>query len=370
MKSISFILHYSGLLLVIAYLAACSQSGEPVLQQKNRIDGLAVAEASRQFITVEAAGTGAGSLSGILPGRIAFRPQAMAAVGSPVTARIVSISVRPGEAVRAGSPLMTLQSADVAAARAELNQAMARNAAAEDLLHRQNEMIKKGIGLEVERFSAVTALREARAELERTRHAVALFGNGKGDRFVLRAPADGIVLNIKVSAGSVVSPGDEALAEVGNPDGLWVIVDIPESEISHIAIGQSANVHIPGAGARLDAVIDGIGQIVNEDHRRVPIYLSFRKRLKSLSAGMLAEVRLNMTDNDARLDLPATAVLIKEGSRQIVYVQRTDGTYEPRSVRTGSSYGSRVVILEGLQAGEKVVVKGALLLDGAAEQLL
>ncbi|MCC6917009.1 efflux RND transporter periplasmic adaptor subunit [Nitrosomonas sp.] len=335
-----------------------------------------MAEASRRFIVVEAAGTGGSVLSGILPGRIAFRPQAMAAIGSPVTARVLSVDVRPGEVVRAGSPLMTLQSADVAAARAELNQALARNAAAEDLLRRQNEMIRKGIGLEVEHFSAATALREARAELERARHAVELFGSGKGDHFVLRAPANGTVLSIKASTGSVVSPGDEALAEIGDPDRLWVIVDIPENDIGKIAAGRSADVYIPGTGARLEAVIDGMGQVVSADQRRVPVYLAFRGRSEQsgrsnhLSAGMLAEVQLNMTDDAIRLNLPATAVLIKEGGQQIVYVQRADGSYESRSVRTGNSYGNRVIILEGVQAGEKVVVKGALLLDGAAEQLL
>lgn len=370
MKSTSLVLYCFYLLPIVVYLVACSQSEGLVLQQQDKPDGVVVAEASRQFITVEAVRSGAVSLGGYLPGRIAFRPQAITIVDSPVTARILSINARAGEIVKAGSPLMTLQSADVAAARSAYNQAKARNAAAEDLLHRQNEMIRKGVGLEVERFNAETSLLEARAELERARNTVKQFGSGKGDHFILRAPADGIVLDISASAGSMVLPGDKALVTISDPDGLWVIADIAESEISNIFVRQSASIHIPGAQVRLDAVIDNIGRAINEDQRRVPVYLSFREQPEHVSAGMLAEVQLNMTDDEVRLSLPTSAVLIKDGRQQIVYVQRSDGLYESRPVRIGSSYGSRVVVLEGLRAGEEVVVGGALLLDSAAEQLL
>jgi cobalt-zinc-cadmium efflux system membrane fusion protein len=53
-----------------------------------------------------------------------------------------------------------------------------------------------------------------------------------------------------------------------------------------------------------------------------------------------------------------------------VYLQRADGKFEVREVRTGRSSGGRIAILEGLSAGERIVVKGALLLDGEAELLL
>ena len=68
--------------------------------------------------------------------------------------------------------------------------------------------------------------------------------------------------------------------------------------------------------------------------------------------------------------LPVEAVLIKDGKTSIVYVQRGDGSFAPREVRTGTSKAGYVEILSGLQPGERVVVKGALLLDSEAEQLL
>lgn len=358
-----------GVLSAVVLLTACSPNAPTNRETGAKSEGVSIQEASLKYLEIESVGSSKAALGDILPGRVAFRPQAMAAIGTPMAGRVLSIDVRPGEVVKAGASLITLQSADVAAARSALAQAEARAAAAEDLLRRQNEMVKKGVGLEVERFGAETAAREARAELDRAGRAVALIGGGSGDRFILRAPASGVVLAIRANVGAVVSPGGDALIDVGDPSKLWVVADIPESEVGGIASGRLADVRVPGADARFEAVVDGVGQVVDGEQRRLPIYLALKGEVRKLSPGMLAEVRLNAS-GDIGLSLPSTAVLIKDGSRRVVYVQRPDGKFEARVVRTGVSREGRVTIQEGLQSGEKVVVRGALLLDSEAEQLL
>lgn len=326
--------------------------------------------ATGDYLKIEAVGAGAGAAGAALPGRIAFRPQAMTAVGSPVTARVVSVDVRPGESVRAGAALLTLQSADAASAKASLAQARAQTALAEDALRRQNEMVAKGVGLEVERFQAQVAVREARAELERADRAANLLGRGVGDRFVLRAPAAGVVLSVHANAGAVVAADGAALVEIGDPSRLWVVADVPESEAASIRAGAVARIHVPGAGGDYAASVDGIGPLVDGDLRRLPLYLKFAgERPPALTPGALVEVRLDAAA-DAAPSVPVAAVLIKGGSQRVVYVQRGDGRFEARAVRTGASRGGRVTLLDGVRAGEKVVVEGALLLDSQAEQLL
>ncbi|MCL1962245.1 MAG: efflux RND transporter periplasmic adaptor subunit [Desulfovibrionaceae bacterium] len=362
-----------GLLLAAACLAtACSKSPAPA-PAGDKAGGAALSEAFRKYIEVEPPSAAHGALGGVLPGQVAFRPQAMAAIGTPVDARVVSIEVRPGQTVAAGAPLLTLQSADAAAARADLAQAQAKAAAAEDLLRRQDEMMRKGVGLEVERFDAETAARQARADLERARSAAALIGGGQGDRFVLRAPAGGVVLNVRANVGAVVSHGGDALVEVGDPKRLWVVAYVPESALAELtaslAAGEAAEVRVPAADARFEAALDGVGQVVDGEQRRLPIYLALKGAAGKLAPGMLAEVRLAGA-GDGFLSVPTAAVLIKDGSRRIVYVQGEDGNFAPRTVRTGASRNGRVMILEGLQPADKVVVRGALLLDSEAEQLL
>jgi len=326
--------------------------------------------AGSEYLKIETVGAGTGAAGAALPGRVAFRPQALTAVGSPVTARVVSVDVRPGEKVRAGAALLTLQSADAASAKASLAQARAQTALAEDALRRQDEMVKKGVGLDVERFQAQVAVREARAELERAERAADLLGRGAGDRFVLRAPAAGVVLSLHANLGAVVAADGAALVEIGDPARVWVVADVPESEAAAIRAGGGARIHIPGAGADYAAKVDGLGPLVDGDLRRLPLYLAFLDTPAPVpTPGAMVEVRLDAVADSAP-SVPVAAVLIKGGSQRLVYVQRGDGRFEARAVRTGDSRGGRVTLLDGVRAGEKVVVEGALLLDSQAEQLL
>ena len=356
-------------LVISAGLGACSEKPLPAKASEAKASGIGLAEGAMKFLEIEAAGAGGSALSGLIPGRVEFRPQAYAAIGAPVSARVLSIEVRPGDVVKKGTPLMTLQGGEVAGLRSSLAQAEAKAAAAEDLLKRQNEMLKKGVGLEVERFDAETRAREARAELDRKRSAVAMIGGGSGDRFSLSAPNAGVVIAVKASVGAVVASGGEALVEIGDPSKLWVVAALPESEVAGLAIGRKGEIRVPAADTRFEAIVEGVGKVVDGEQRRLPIYLSIKGTSPKLTPGMLAEIRLSEVA-EAPLSLPTTAVLIKDGSRRIVYVQNAEGKFEARTVRTGVSREGRVTILEGLTAGEKVVVRGALLLDAEAEQLL
>jgi cobalt-zinc-cadmium efflux system membrane fusion protein len=85
---------------------------------------------------------------------------------------------------------------------------------------------------------------------------------------------------------------------------------------------------------------------------------------------MLAQVALSGARGDAQLTLPVTAVLLKEGGRRIVYVEDPSGRFVARAVEVGDERGGRVRVLKGLAPGERVVMRGALLVDREAEQLL
>ena len=119
----------------------------------------------------------------------------------------------------------------------------------------------------------------------------------------------------------------------------------------------------------IPARVENFNPRVDPESRRTQVYLALAKRTEGLRAGMMAQIALR-TVAEGGVAVPVSAVLIKDGKRRVVYVERPDGSLESRDVRTGRSQDGRVVILQGLTAGERVVVRGALLLDTQAEQLL
>ncbi len=348
----------------LAAAAGCTAKGAPAETRAPASD------APNPYIEVAPAGTAAGGWGTAFPAHLVFRPRGVTAVASTVDARVLTVDCRLGATVKAGDPLFTLQSAEASKTRAELATAEAKAAAAEDVLRRQTELVARGVGLEVERFAAETEARAARAELARARAAAEQLGAGETDRFVLRAPAPGVVMSLRATVGAVVSPGDEPLAEIGDPASVWVQADLPESELRDIHVGGPARVHVGAADATFEAVVDGVGGRVDGEQRRAAVYLRPLVGGPRLVPGMLADVRFGGAADDGAISVPVEAVLIKNGTDRIVYVRDGEGHYNARPVRTGVSRDGRVVILEGVTAGENVVVHGALLLDGESEQLL
>ena len=111
-----------------------------------------------------------------------------------------------------------------------------------------------------------------------------------------------------------------------------------------------------------------VGTVVASGLRTAPVFLTLDARGVALRPGMYGRVQIDAADAD--LTLPVSAVLIKDGKEPVVYVQRDPLTFVRRRVVTAQSVDGRVQIVSGLAAGEKVVVRGALLLDGSADQLL
>lgn len=372
MNRIAFLTALIGLSVL---LAGCGNEPAPESAPATKTSAAAgapaarITDAQKKHISVETvAASGAVDVLA-LPGRVSFRSQAQSAVGAAVAGRVVAVLVQAGQVVTAGTPLLTIESADAGAARAALEQAATRLGSAENAYRRQVEMVEKGVGLEFERQEAEARSKEARAEYERARNAADLIGTGRGIRFTVRAPADGVVMSIRTAVGAGVAPGGEALLEIGDPSQLQVVAQVAESDLRRVALGQEAEVEFPALAARVMARVENFNPRVDLESRRIQVYLALAKRPEGLRAGMMAQIALRVRA-EAGISVPVSAVLIKDGKRRVVYLARPDGEFEAREVQVGRSRDGRVTVLEGLSAGESVVVRGALLLDTQAEQLL
>jgi cobalt-zinc-cadmium efflux system membrane fusion protein len=356
-------------------LAAC---GKDESQTRGATGGTAknvggtvqLAEASRKFLVIEPAAASENPLGRSYFGRTAFRPKALSAVTAPFAGRIASVVVEPGQRVKNGETLFTIDSADVLGLRTQLSQARLKVRTAEEVLARQNEMVKRGVGLEFERFEAEMKAREARSELERAERNAALAGGGEGTKVDVRAQVDGVIVSVKAARGATVQPGGEPLVEIGDPTGLWVVADVPEGEVAQVAKATKAEVTISALNVTLPGRIAGIAPRSDAETRRTPFYVELESAPDELRAGLLVRVNVFGQSGEGELWLPVTAVLLKDGSRRIVYVEDKTGRFLAREVEAGDERGGRVRILKGLQPGERVVMRGALLVDREAEQLL
>lgn len=359
--------------LVFLCLVACEKpapNSTSGASDPRRPGEVKLAEVSRQFLKIEQVGATSSEGARTYFGRTAFRPKALSAVTAPFAGRVAEVLVEPGQRVRAGAPLFALESADVLQARANLEQARLKARHAREMLARQNEMAKRGVGLEVERFEAEMKAREADSELKRAEGNAALAGPGEGTRVEVRSPTEGIVVTVKVTRGATVPSGGEPLVEIGNLGGLWVVADVPENEISLVAKATRAEVEITALNVSLAGRLAGVAPRSDPETRRTPFYVELERPPADLRAGLLVRVSVSAPGQAGEIWLPVTAVLLKEGGKRIVYVESEPGRFVPREVEVTDERGGKVRVLKGLQPGERAVMRGALLVDREAEQLL
>lgn len=358
-------------------LAACrseKSEGAPAVRKaashSRGSDGVIhLAADSMQYVQVADAALNSGHIPLRAPARVAFRDGALSRLGVPVTARVSAVHVALGEEVKRGTPLVTLASAQAASTRADVERGKLEVRAAQELVKRQNQMLRAGVGIEMERFTAEMRLAEAKADLRKSQEEANLLGDDSDVTVTIRAPMDGKVLALRATVGASVEPSGEPIVEMGNPLQLWIVAEVFEQDLPAVRMGASVIVEISAIDGAISGKVAAISGHVDAGARRVPVFVSLDAGdVARLRPGMYAAVKIE-TDVIHGVPVPATAVLVKENGTNLVYVQKPEG-FEPRVVTIGRGFEGQIEILHGLQAGEKVVVGGALLLDGSSEQRL
>jgi cobalt-zinc-cadmium efflux system membrane fusion protein len=303
------------------------------------------------------------------PARIAYRDGSIAEVGTPVSGRVTELSVRLGDTVVVGDPLVTLRAPDAASTRAELSATRAALANAVAEARRTAEMLEHGVSTDRERRAADLRVAELEIELARAQSQVSILGRGTGATVVLRAPLAGTILSRRASIGMNVDAGsDEPLVEIGDPAALGVSADVFDRDAAMVRVGASALVTFPSLDAPVSGRVAAVAPIVTSGLRTVAVRIELADASDRLRQGLFGRAAITLVE--AGIVLPSTAILIREGSRTIVYVEREPGTFVVRDVTVAPAADGRVYVASGVDVGDSVVVEGVLLLDGSADQLL
>ncbi|WP_084652277.1 efflux RND transporter periplasmic adaptor subunit [Ottowia thiooxydans] len=336
-----------------------------VQAEKNEVR---IQPASARMLDIEPVADPQGIQMAWAPARVAFKEDRVTAVSVPVAARVQTIEAHVGDVVKQGDVLATLVSSDALRTRHEMAAALTAQDVASAEVRRQQTMVDKGVGVDVELRAAQARQREATQELNRARGTAALLGGGAGDKLVVRAPRAGVVAERKAMLGGAVEPGAE-LFSVGDPQGLNLVAEVFETDMPGIRKGSAVQVVVPQLPKPLTGKVLHLGATLDKDSRRVNVIVNLDVQDAALRPGMQARVGIQVSNQNQML-IPVTAVLIKDESRSVVYVQREEGLFEARAIELGQPARGLVPVISGLKPGEKIVVRGGMLLDGAAAQLL
>jgi Cu(I)/Ag(I) efflux system membrane fusion protein len=179
------------------------------------------------------------------------------------------------------------------------------------------------------------------------------------------SPVSGYVLQKNAVQGMKVMAG-EKLFDVADLSTVWITADIYEFELPFIKVGDPAAVRLSYfPDSQFQTKIDYIYPTLQGETRTARARFSVPNKGGRLKPQMFTNVELKI-NLGRKLAVPEEAV-IDTGLRKIVYVDKGNGNFEPREVRTGVRAENFVEVTEGLKAGDKVASSANFLIDSEAK---
>jgi Cu(I)/Ag(I) efflux system membrane fusion protein len=174
------------------------------------------------------------------------------------------------------------------------------------------------------------------------------------------SPVDGFVLTRNISPGQHFEHSTE-FYRIADLSRVWIVADILGNEAQHFLPGTAVRILLSGQGKALTARVSNVLPQVDPATRTLKLRLEAENPGFVLRPDMFADVELPIA-RPAGLTVPVDAV-IDSGREQRVFVERSNGVFEPRNVEVGWRVGDRVQIVKGLSEGERVVSAGTFLVD-------
>jgi RND family efflux transporter MFP subunit len=183
----------------------------------------------------------------------------------------------------------------------------------------------------------------------------------------IESPHTGVVIAKHANEGMKVDPGMQVF-RIADLSEVWVLVTLYEYQLPYVEQGMTATMSLPYIpGQVFEGEVIYIYPYLEEKTREVQVRLEFDNPRNMLKPGMFANVTLENTLAAAKTLAPRSAV-IDTGERQVAFVSRGEGKFEPRDVRLGVQSGDgQVEIISGLKPGEMVVTSGQFLIDSESK---
>jgi cobalt-zinc-cadmium efflux system membrane fusion protein len=340
---------------------ALKVDGQKVIFPENsrQIDALAVTAAEKPVVAAAR-----------MTGRLVWNDDVTVRVFCPVSGRVSGIAAHHGQKASAGDVLATIASPEFGQAQAEARKAVSDLKLAERAVNRVKELEKHGAAAEKDLEAAEAEHARAASERDRAIATLAVYGGDMESTnrlFCLKAPIDGWIVEKSINPGQEVR-GDQVggdsrpLFVVSNPARLWVMLDASEADLATLNQGAEISLLSQTYPDRpFPARIDCISDFIDPNSRTIKVRGTVENPDRLLRAEMFVSADLPVP-LQAGVNVPATAIFLK-GDKRYAFIEVGKGVFERRAVQVEGEHDGVSRVTSGIESGQRVVTRGALLLD-------
>ena len=263
--------------------------------------------------------------------------------------RIQRVLVRSGQKVSAGQVLVELDNSVMQSSLAEIKTQLDL---AQTLFDKQKRLWDQGIGSEVQYLQVKTQLEGLQKRLATAQKQAAMAS--------LRAPFAGTVDELFLKAGEYAAPG-MAVARLVSSGGLRLELDVPETYISRLKVGQKIALNFNSIGLQTSASISQVGDFISADSRTFKVNVSLPAN-GQIKPNMMASAQVVDYSSTGIITVPSRLILQDSKGANYTYLfvpaKNGLGKVERRELQLGVSNNDATEVLGGLSLEEQIIDRG------------
>ena len=271
-------------------------------------------------------------------------------VSSEVGGRIVRLRVKEGDLVRKGQLIAKIDLEQIDKQIAELETSLQL---AKDIFERQERLWKQNIGSELQYLEA----KNTKERLEKSLETIA-FQKQKANVY---APISGVIDQEFAKQGEMASPG-MPIVQILNTNKVKVVADVPEAYLGKVRKGEIVTIQFPAIDKEVQGKISQLGRVIDPANRTFKVEVNMSNKNGLLKPNLLASMFINDFSANNVVTIPLELIQQEISGKDFVFIKEKGekGVFATKVyVEPGESYDGEIIINEGLNGDEELVVKGS-----------
>ena len=298
-----------------------------------------------------------------LPAEVRFDEDRTSHIVPRAAGVVEAVQVNLGQAVKKGELLAVIASQQISDQRSELAASERRVELARTTFQRERQLWQDKISAEQDYLLARQTLQEAEIALNNARQKMkALSGSAVqagGNRYELRAPFAGVVVEKHLGVGEVVSETSNAFT-LSDLSQVWVTFGVFPKDLNKVRVGKPVKVSSTEMLTEVSGTVAYVGSLLGEQTRTATVRVSVPNPDDAWRPGLFVSVQLATETFQAKVSVPQAAIQTVEDKPSVF--ERTEHGFVIRHLELGVSENGYIEVRKGLEAGAQVATAGSFIL--------
>ena len=311
-------------------------------------------------------------------GELKLNENATVHISPRVPGIIRSVHVDSGSQVKKGDVLFVIESIEFGQAVSAYQRSWSLTLLSKKNVDRKKSLYEQKIISEQKLIDTKMIYEKHKTELYAAEQTLKILGLSKNkfsdlrnstniiaSQLFIRAPIDGTIIDRHATVGELAEPGNDAMV-LADLNTVWCMVDIYEYNLAQLLEAYQrgtvkTEVLVQSFKRSFTGTIDYVAATMNDQTRTIKVRVNVRNDESLLRPGMLCKANIHLNNKIQAIVIPKSALLTDE-ENSFVFKHWKENYYVRRPVIKGHEYSAGIGIIEGLNAGETIVTKGAFLL--------